>query len=235
MRIGLLLTDAAAAPPGLSSDLADGAGGALGAAVAALQARAIPVGHDDARLPRCDAIIVAGGQGGNAGDGGAAAGGSPALRAVAAFAAGGGPVLGIGEGFHALCRVGLLPGRFAEHGPVSVAVAGAVHLRVEGRPTPFTFAIPAGRVMRLGGGALPGRYLVDDADQLEQRGQIVFRYCDAAGGATDTANPTRSIRSIAGVCNPRGNVVAVVTQPRAGDDANQLIQSLLLHLRAGVA
>jgi phosphoribosylformylglycinamidine synthase len=208
---------------------ADGtAGEALRAVAASLGAQAIALAPGGEALPACDAVIVAGAPGGA---------GSGAMRAVAAFAAAGAPVLGIGGGFRALCDAGLLPGTFAGGaGAAVVETAGAVHLRVEGRPTPFTSAIPAGRVMRLHATAWSaGQYTAADAAELERRGQIVFRYCDAAGGATDAANPTRSVRSIAGVCNAAGNVVAVVIQPRAGDGASQLIQSLLLHLRIRTA
>jgi len=210
----------------LSPSGGDGEGGvaqALRAVAAGLGAQAVALAPGEVALPACDAVIVAG-----AADAGA-------MRALAAFAAAGAPVLGIGGGFRALCEAGLLPGTFVGgDGDPAVEIAGAAHLRVEGRPTPFTSAIPAGRVMRVGPAAFrAGQYTAPDAGELERRCQIVFRYCDAAGGATDAANPTRSVRSIAGVCNAEGNVVAVVIEPRAGDGASALIQSLLLHLRTG--
>src|SRR4051794_17739748 len=124
MRIGLLVSPAAAEPGAPPDD----AGGALAAALASLRAHAVALGGGEARIPRCDAVIVAGGPIGDD---------APALRALASFAAAGRPVLGIGDGFRTLCRLGLLPGALDQGAP-TVAVAGAVHLRVEGRPTPFT-------------------------------------------------------------------------------------------------
>jgi phosphoribosylformylglycinamidine (FGAM) synthase-like amidotransferase family enzyme len=211
----------------------------LQAASRALGARTIVISPRASELPPCDAVVVAGalslGHGHRhlphhdepTSDTGAA--GSAVVQAIAAFAAAGGPVLGINDGFRILCQAGLLPGSLSA-GPPDQAHPVEVHLRVEGRPTPFTSAIPAGRVMRLGATAAHGCYEAADVDALEERGQIIFRYCDTGGGATHAANPRRSLRSIAGVCNPRGNVVALVSHPRAGDDGHQLIQSLRLHL-----
>jgi phosphoribosylformylglycinamidine (FGAM) synthase-like amidotransferase family enzyme len=195
----------------------------------------------------CSGVIVLGAfafdatESSNAGGPGGAEADQP-LRAVVAFARAGGPVLGIGAGFQILCSLGLLPGRVspgASTDPGAPALAAACHLRVEGRPTPFTSAIPAGRVMRLLSSAAPvsARYETDQAEALEARGQVIFRYCDAAGGATAGAamvargGPTTTTggRSIAGVCDAAGGVVGLLADP--GDDGHQLLRSLRMHLR----
>jgi phosphoribosylformylglycinamidine (FGAM) synthase-like amidotransferase family enzyme len=145
----------------------------------------------------------------------------------------------VGAGFRSLCALGLLPGRvtsLADAGADADADSGdppppaLAHLRVEGRSTPFTSAIPAGRVISLAGSsaaAAPGlRYDVAEPAALEARGQVIFRYCDAAGG-------TRArVRSpIAGVCGEAGNVVGLLAGPAALEgDVTQLLGSLRMHL-----
>ena len=174
---------------------------------------------------------------------------SPLLPAIAAFARARGPVLGIGGGFQILCAMGLLPGRVNLRVVAGAAPAPASHLRVEGRPTAFTSAIPAGRVMRLAAAAgmlshpspagEAGRlavscYETEEAKALEARGQVIFRYCDAAGAATPAASaalaPAPRPHAIAGVCDAGGNVVGVLSDP--GGDGPQLLRSLRMHLGA---
>jgi phosphoribosylformylglycinamidine (FGAM) synthase-like amidotransferase family enzyme len=154
-----------------------------------------------------DAVIVTG-----ADDG--------ALEALRAFARDGRPVLGIGGGFSALCAAGLLPGAL-EARAAQPAAPAPTHARVEGRATPFTWAIPAGRVVRLGG-APAARYLPPpELPALETAGRIVLRYCDAAGGASADG------AAVAGVCDARGTVVGLLSTAGLGA---QLIASLRLRL-----
>ena len=164
--------------------------------------------------PGCDAVLVAG----PASDGDDVA--------VGAFARAGGPILAIGAGVEVLCALGLLPGQLAD-AAAGPAAGPASHVRVEGRPTPFTSAIPAGRVLRLP--AAPGprqRWQLPDAALLQARGQVIFRACDAAGG-------TRAPEAIAGLSNEQGNVVGLLAAEEivAGEGV-QLLRSLRLHLRA---
>ena len=114
-------------------------------------------------------------------------------EAVVAFARGGGPVLGVGEGFQALCALGLLPGRVTALAEDDAPVDA--HVRVEGRATPFTSAIPAGRVMSLNGAPAAGlRYDIGRARGAGGAGQVIFRYCDAAGGPP-TSSALRAMRA----------------------------------------
>jgi len=146
--------------------------------------------------------------------------------AVGAFARAGGPVLAIGAGVEVLCALGLLPGQLAD-AAAGPAAGPASHVRVEGRPTPFTSAIPAGRVLRLPPAPGPRqRWQLPDAALLQARGQVIFRACDAAGG-------TRAPEAIAGLSNEQGNVVGLLAAEEivAGEGV-QLLRSLRLHLRA---
>jgi phosphoribosylformylglycinamidine (FGAM) synthase-like amidotransferase family enzyme len=127
-------------------------------------------------------------------------------------------VLGIGGGFAALCAAGLLPGTI---GPWAAQPAAPTHARVEGRATPFTWAIPAGRVVRLSG-APAVRYLPPpDLPALETAGRVVLRYCDAAGGAAADG------AAVAGVCDARGTIVGLLSTAGLGA---QLVASLRLRL-----
>jgi phosphoribosylformylglycinamidine synthase len=82
-----------------------------------------------------------------------------------------------------------------------------------------------------------GRYVHPDPDALEASGRVIFRYCDGAGGHDEGANPNGSMRYIAGICNPRGNVVGLMPHPeRAAEallgsaDGLMLFESLRAHL-----
>jgi phosphoribosylformylglycinamidine synthase subunit PurQ / glutaminase len=107
------------------------------------------VWHKESRLPEgTDAVIVPGGF--SYGDylrSGAIAAQAAIMDAVRAFAANRGPVLGICNGFQILCEAGLLPGALARNLSLRFECKH-VYVRVEGKPTPFTSAIPAGRVLR---------------------------------------------------------------------------------------
>ncbi len=193
---------------------------------------------------RCQAIVVCGSLGSD----------ERADAAVLAFARGGGPVLGLGEGFRALCALGLLPGRVSAPGEDEGEPARA-HVRVEGRATPFTSAIPAGRVMSFDGASAVGlRFDIGEPETLEARGQVIFRYCDSAGGpiaptwhagervdlttqlrlsSVPLIAPKVRARAIAGICSEAGNVVGVLAAAAAVEALGaQLLGSLRMHLRS---
>ncbi len=201
--------------------------------IAALGDRAAVVTLDGGA--RRDAVVVIGGVASAEGE------------TIVAFARGGGPVLGVGDGFQALCGLEMLPGRVTA--PADDDGHAQVHVRVEGRATPFTSAIPAGRVMTWNRASAVGlRYDIGEPETLEARGQVVFRYCDAAGGllsppaVDDPAQmrlssvplipPRVRARAIAGVCSEAGNVVGVLVAAAAVEVlAGQMLASLRLHLR----
>jgi phosphoribosylformylglycinamidine synthase len=194
--------------------------------------------HKDRELGDVDAVIVPGGF--SYGDylrAGAIAAHSPIMGAVVEFAKAGGPVLGICNGFQILCESGLLEGALARNESLRFECSDVFCL-VEGRPTPFTHAIPAGRHIRMSIAHAEGRYTHPDVDRLEAEGRVVFRYVTAEGQVAGTANPNGSINNIAGVCNEAGNVVGLMPHPeracesllgRGGEDGRMLFESALAH------
>jgi phosphoribosylformylglycinamidine synthase I len=194
------------------------------------------VWHKELSLGQLDALIVPGGF--SYGDylrAGAMAAHSPIMTAVKDFAAAGGPVLGICNGFQILCEAGLLEGALTRNASLRFACHD-LHVRVEGRPTPWTAAIPASRHLRMSIAHAEGRYLHDDVARLEGEGQVVFRYVGVDGTVSDASNPNGSAAHIAGVCNAAGNVVGLMPHPEraceallgeGGEDGLMIFESLL--------
>jgi phosphoribosylformylglycinamidine synthase subunit PurQ / glutaminase len=196
--------------------------------------------HKDRAIPDVDAIIVPGGF--TYGDylrTGAMAAHSPIMSAVAEFARSGAPVLGICNGFQILCEAGLLDGALLANASLKF-VCRDVHCIVEGRPTPFTQAIPAGRHIKMNVAHHGGRYVHPEVERLEREGRVVFRYADDAGTVTDVANPNGSQNNIAGICNEAGNVVGLMPHPERAcesvlgggtEDGRSVFESAIAHLR----
>lgn len=177
------------------------------------------VWHKDHELGAVDGVILPGGFAyGDYLRAGAMAAHSPIMAAVKAFADRGGPVLAICNGFQIACEAGLLEGALARNDSLKFECRD-VWLRIEGRPTPFTQAIPAGRVLKMSIAHAQGRYLHPDVDRLEAEGRVVFRYVTADGEAAGAANPNGSQRSIAGVTNAAGNVVGLMPHPERAVEA----------------
>ena len=121
--------------------------------------------HKEHELDGCDVIILPGGF--SYGDylrAGAMAAHSPIMGAVRAFAERGGPVLAICNGFQIACEAGLLEGALTRNASLHFECRD-VNLRVEGRPTPFTGAIPAGRILRMSIAHAEGRYVHHDPER----------------------------------------------------------------------
>ncbi len=133
---------------------------------------------------------------------------SEGLESLRAFARAGGKLLGLGDGVAWLCAAGLLPGGIA----MGDGDAPATHVRVEGRATPFTWAIPAGRIVALAAPARTHRYDAPDADvaALAGQGRIVLRYCDGSGGVAGAY-----AAAVAGLCDETGHVVGLVAPTTA--------------------
>ncbi|HZZ83914.1 MAG TPA: phosphoribosylformylglycinamidine synthase subunit PurQ [Anaeromyxobacteraceae bacterium] len=186
------------------------------------------VWHKD-RLPAgLDAVILPGGF--SYGDYlrcGALARFSPVMEDVIAFARGGGPVLGICNGFQILCESGLLPGVLMRNASLKF-ICEDVMVAIAGQETPATRGL-AGKTLRMPIAHAEGNYSADAAtlDRLEGEGQVVFKY---AGGA-----PNGSARDIAGICGgPRQNVVGLMPHPERAaeailgcEDGRAIFQSLL--------
>ncbi len=173
------------------------------------------VWHKETDLRGADVVILPGGF--SHGDylrTGAIARFSPVMDAVRRFAAAGGPVLGICNGFQVLLEAGLLPGAMLRNRELKFRCEH-VHVRVEQADTPFTLACRPRQVLRIPIAHGEGNYFVppDELRRLEQNRQIVFRYVDESGSITDASNPNGSVQSIAGVCDERRNVVGLMPHP----------------------
>jgi phosphoribosylformylglycinamidine synthase len=178
--------------------------------------------HESHDLQNCDLVIVPGGF--SYGDYlrcGAIARFSPVMESVRKFAAGGGLVLGICNGFQILTESHLLPGALLRNAGLKY-ICKPVHLRLENADTPFTSACDKGEVLQIVIGHMEGNYFCDDAtlDQLRHENRIVFRYCDQRGEVVPSANPNGSLDSIAGICNEGRNVLGMMPHPERSSEAS---------------
>ncbi|MEP6994809.1 MAG: phosphoribosylformylglycinamidine synthase subunit PurQ [Acidobacteriota bacterium] len=171
--------------------------------------------HHDRDLKGADAVILPGGFAyGDYLRAGALARFSPVMDSVAAFAAAGGPVLGICNGFQVLLEAGLLPGAMQINRGLRYVCAD-VHMLVENAETSFTSLYERGSVVTMPIGHMEGNYTAppEVLAELEGEGRVVFRYCDAQGRVVDAANPNGSAHGIAGIRNAPGNVVGLMPHP----------------------
>ena len=139
---------------------------------------------------------------------------SPVMEDVIAYAAKGGPVFGVCNGFQILCEAGLLPGALIKNESLRFE-SRDVYLRVERTDSMFTGDYRKGQVLKIPIAHGEGNYEADKAtlERLEGDGRVVFRYVDAAGQATDDANPNGSWHNIAGILNEKGNVLGMMPHP----------------------
>ena len=173
------------------------------------------VWHKDTSLGGADAVILPGGFAhGDYLRTGAIARFSPVMQAVNAFAAAGGPVLGICNGFQVLLEAGLLPGAMLRNREVRFQCEH-VYVRVEQTDTPFTAACTLAQVLRIPIAHGEGNYYAepDVISRLEKNRQIVFRYATATGSVGLDANPNGSAANIAGLCSEGRNVVGLMPHP----------------------
>jgi len=171
--------------------------------------------HKQDRLAGYDCIILPGGF--SYGDylrAGAIARFSPVMAAVQRFAAAGGLVLGICNGFQILCEAGLLPGALMRNHHLQYRCQWT-NLRTERADSPFTRRCRLGQVLRVPVSHGEGNYYADASTlaQLEEEGRVLFRYCDPDGSITAGANPNGSAHNIAGVLNEAGNVLGMMPHP----------------------
>jgi len=160
------------------------------------------------------------------------------MRAVTAFAAEGGLVVEICNGFQILCEAGLLPGSLLRNRDLRF-LCEHVTLRVEETNTPFTRAYQAGQRLSIPIAHGEGNYFCDDATlaELEAEHRVLFRYCAPNGELTEAANPNGSRHHIAGICNRERNVLGLMPHPeRAAElslgsqDGRALFVSIVDHL-----
>jgi phosphoribosylformylglycinamidine synthase subunit PurQ / glutaminase len=171
--------------------------------------------HDNEDLRGVDAVLVPGGFAyGDYLRTGAIARFSPVMQAVKRFAASGGLVLGICNGFQILTEAGLLPGALMRNAGLKY-ICKQVLLRVETVDSPFTNQLKRGRVLEMPIGHMEGNYFCDpdELKRLEREDRIAFRYATPKGEITPEANPNGSLGNIAGILNERRNVLGMMPHP----------------------
>ena len=176
--------------------------------------------HDSADLQGVDVVIVPGGF--SYGDylrTGAIARFSPVMQLVKDFAAKGGLVMGICNGFQILTESGLLPGALMRNAGLKF-ICKQVHLRTESTSSPFTAKLAKGQVLEVPIAHMEGNYFCtpEELARLEAEDRIAFRYCTPEGEVTAEANPNGSLTNIAGVLNEGRNVLGMMPHPERASE-----------------
>jgi phosphoribosylformylglycinamidine synthase I len=198
------------------------------------------VWHADSELPvGTDLVVVPGGF--SYGDYlrcGAIAARAPIMTAVHDFAAKGGLVLGVCNGFQILCESGLLPGVLMRNSQLKF-ICRDVYLRVERSDTPFTRGYNAGQVIKVPVAHGEGNYIADGETvaRLEGEGRVIFRYSSPDGMIDPNFNHNGAMNAIAGIMNERGNVLGMMPHPEnhveaalGSTDGRGLFAGLVDHL-----
>jgi phosphoribosylformylglycinamidine synthase len=187
-------------------------------------AEPVALWHEQATLDGVAAVVLPGGFAyGDYLRAGVIARFSPIMRSVADLAAAGGLILGICNGFQVLAEAGLVPGALLRN--ASLRFAGReVAIAPERLDTAFTSGLATHGSLRMPVAHGEGCYYADGPtlDALERRGQVLFRYVDAAGNRAEPgepANPNGSLRAIAGVMNAAGNVAGLMPHPERAAEA----------------
>ncbi|MFN6040210.1 MAG: phosphoribosylformylglycinamidine synthase subunit PurQ [Bacteroidota bacterium] len=192
--------------------------------------------HKNTSLEGCDAIILPGGF--SYGDylrSGAIARFSPIMESVVEHAKKGGFVFGVCNGFQILAEAGLVPGALL-HNNERKFICKNVFIKSQNNDTILTSSIPKEKALKIPIAHGEGNYYADEKTlkQLNDNGQIIFRYCDENGNVTPESNPNGAIQNIAGVCNSGFNVFGMMPHPeRACDkelfneDGRLLFESIL--------
>ncbi len=176
--------------------------------------------HKDTSLGAVDAVLVPGGF--SYGDylrTGAIARFSPIMQAVQQFAADGGLVLGICNGFQILCEAGMLPGALIRNRSLQFRCE-PVFLKTTTRDSAFTGQIPEGKLLLVPIAHGEGCYYADAETlaKLKANNQILWQYANAQGALTEDANPNGSLENIAGICNDRRNVAGLMPHPERASE-----------------
>ena len=198
------------------------------------------VWHAETQLPAgTDLVVVPGGF--SYGDYlrcGAIAARAPVMDAVRAFAAKGGLVLGVCNGFQILCESGLLPGVLMRNARLKF-ICRDVYLKVERSDSPFTAGYNAGQVIRVPVAHGEGNYEADEETikRLEGEGRVLYRYCSPDGVVGEASNINGAADSIAGIVNETGNVLGMMPHPEnhvepimGSTDGRGLFAGLVAHL-----
>jgi phosphoribosylformylglycinamidine synthase subunit PurQ / glutaminase len=199
------------------------------------------VWHKDTSLHGADVVILPGGFAhGDYLRTGAMARFSPIMPEIKAFAARGGPVLGICNGFQILLESGLLPGAMLRNKGLKYRCEH-IHVRIEQIDTPFSRGGRVGQVLRIPIGHGEGNYYAppDVLAGLEANRQVIFRYATPDGVINEAANPNGSLNNIAGICNETRNVVGMMPHPEracepalGGTDGLVVLESIVKAMAA---
>ncbi|MDR2562999.1 MAG: phosphoribosylformylglycinamidine synthase subunit PurQ [Prevotellaceae bacterium] len=185
-----------------------------------MEQEVVPLWHKDKSLQGVDGVLLPGGF--SYGDylrSGALARFSPVMNEVMDFAANGGFVFGVCNGFQILCESGLLPGTLL-HNSNQKFICKNVHIVPDAKQSHLTRYLEP-QVLKIPVAHGEGRYYAssDTLAEMRNNGQILFRYCDATGNISQNSNPNGSVENIAGICNERKNVYGMMPHPeRAVDD-----------------
>ncbi len=195
--------------------------------------------HRDENLMDVKALFLPGGF--SYGDylrGGAIAKFSPAMKYLSDFIENGRLVIGICNGFQVLTEMEILPGSLARNADLRF-IHDEIYIRVERTDTAFTSCYQPGQVLKIPIAHNEGNYYITDNDltALEDRRQVLFRYCDRDGNITEKSNPNGSVNNIAGIINRQGNVMGMMPHPErrcdpllGKPDGDGLFQSMIDHI-----
>jgi phosphoribosylformylglycinamidine synthase len=197
--------------------------------------------HKDHDLQNVDFVILPGGF--SFGDylrSGAIARFSPIMQEVIQFAARGGYVWGICNGFQILAEAGLVPGALL-HNQSRKFICNNIYLKAQTQNSLLTSLVEPEKALKIPIAHGEGNYFID-ADglaALNDNDQVLFRYCDAMGNITPTANPNGALDNIAGVCNAGRNVFGMMPHPEraadsllANEDGVAIFESILSLVKA---
>ena len=197
--------------------------------------------HKDHDLQGCDFIVLPGGF--SFGDylrSGAIARFSPIMQEVIQFAAKGGYVWGICNGFQIAAEAGLLPGALL-HNANRKFICNNIYLKAQTSDSLLTSQIDSQRALKIPIAHGEGNYFAssDALKELNDNNQVLFRYCDEFGNITADSNPNGSIENIAGVCNKARNVFGMMPHPErasdslvANEDGLAIFESILSMVKA---
>ncbi len=145
---------------------------------------------------------------------------SPIMEKVVEFANKGGKVLGVCNGFQVLCEAGLLPGALLLNENQQF-ICKNVYLKSAGDKNVIGQAV-GDKVLQIPIAHGEGRYYADAATikQLEDNGQVLFRYCDVKGNVNNDVNPNGAMNNIAGICNAGRNVFGMMPHPERACSSN---------------
>ena len=192
--------------------------------------------HKDTSLQGVDFVVLPGGF--SYGDylrSGAIAKYSPIMEQVIAHGKKGGNILGVCNGFQILCETGLLPGALL-HNNNQKFICKNVFLKPESSSTMLTRGLDVDTAYKIPIAHGEGRYFASPKviEELNEKDQVLFRYCDDSGQVSDSVNPNGSVDKIAGVCNSGRNIFGMMPHPeRAADvelgntDGKLLFDSIL--------